>query len=67
MCDQHEIDEQYILAFIEMQEQAWVLQKENAWLRRELETLKPPNTEWRRHTESYLRQTIDERKEEDNV
>ena len=58
MCDQHEIDEQYILAFIEMQEQAWALQKENAWLRHEINTLRPPETNWREHTEQWLEERI---------
>lgn len=58
MCDQHEIDEQYILAFIEMQEQAWALQKENAWLRREINTLRPPETNWRDCTEQYLEEKV---------
>ena len=56
-----DIENQYVLAVIELQEQIWALQMENAWLRRELETLKPPDTEWRRHTEDYLRQTIADR------
>ena len=52
------MEAEYILAIINLQEQVWELQKENAWLRREINTLRPPETNWRDHTAQWLEEKV---------
>ena len=52
------MEAEYILAIINLQDQLWELQKENAWLRREINTLRPPETNWRDCTEQYLEEKV---------
>jgi len=52
------MEAEYILAIINLQDQVWQLQKENAWLRREINTLRPPETNWRDCTEQYLEEKV---------
>ena len=52
------MEAEYILAIINLQEQVWELQKENAWLRHEINTLRPPETNWRDHTVQWLEEKV---------
>ena len=58
------MEAEYILAIINLQDQVWELQKENAWLRREINTLRPPETNWREHTEQWLETQVFNRDED---